>query len=572
MKEFPFRREGRGWSRRVRLIAAGAAAGLAAFSLGLGAVNRATAKPGVAADPYLLGLKAFQQGRTAEALQYFEQAAELRSRDARVANALGNTWFALNEPSKAAQEYRRAIQLDPRLAAAHKNLGLLEYQQGRFLEAARALTEATRLGPTDALAWRFLGLAMAAAGRAAEAVAPLRRSLQLAPHDPSVRLWLARAEEDAGEREAARADYRRLIGNAALDAQSQAAVGLALLALDDGRDAAVQLAFALRHSPGDEKLELALARAQWAAGQPDSAVRTLESALPPAKDQAPLYDLLGWIEQQNHHPTEAVESYRRAILANPADNQPYLQLSWLYAEHRRFEEAEQTLREGLRFVSDTYPVKVQLGTVLALSGREKEAVPILEAAVAVQPGNPLGHTTLIIADTMVDASYQAPLRAAEAALHDCPNSYLVHYLYAGLLLRQHRQELSQPQMRSVAARIRSELIESIRLNPDFPHSHYDLARMEYDAGHFAAAEREAQAALKADRSFSSARYLLGRTYLREGRRQEGMAEILQVDREHRQEIQRIEAVGQSLLAAQAADMTPGPPSHYPANASAGAEK
>jgi Flp pilus assembly protein TadD len=556
-------RRGRGASAS---ITSRLARGIVVVSLGLtlasGAFGRPTAIDAKADDPYALGLKAFEQGRVAEALDYFQEAARLRPRDPRVANALGNAWFALNQPSKAAQEYRRAIQLDPRLAAAHKNLGILEYQQGKFIEAERSLADATRLAPEDSVAWRFLGVTLAAAGRPADAVAPLRRSLQIAPHSANVRLSVARAEADAADTGAARADYRLLMRDASLDASNQVAVGKALLALGDAEDAVVQLSFAREHSPADEDAELALARAQLAAQHPDHAAATLEAALSTAKDKAPLYDLLGWIQQQNHHPTEAAEAYRQAILANPKESQPYLQLSWLYAEHRHFEEAEKTLREGLRFVEDTYAVKVQLGTVLALGGREKEAVTVLEDAVTAQPHNPLGYTTLIIADTMVDASYQSPLRAAEAALRNCPDNYLVHYLYAGLLLREHRPDLSQPGMQKIAARIKSELVESIRLNPDFPHSHYDLARMEYDANRFAAAEREAKTALKADSEFSSARYLLGRTYLKEGRKAEGMTEIARVDREHREEMQRIQTVGQSLLAAQAAEMGPGLPASH----------
>jgi tetratricopeptide (TPR) repeat protein len=114
--------------------------------------------------------------------------------------------------------------------------------------------------------------------------------------------------------------------------------------------------------------------------------------------------------------------------------------------------------------------------------------------------------------------------------------------------------MGQPGTEKIFQRIRSELVESIRLNPNFPHSHYDLARLDYDTHDFRQAEREATAALNADKEFSSARYLLGRIYLKEGRQQEGLNEIDQVDREHREELQRIQAVGQTLLAAQAAGM------------------
>lgn len=553
------------WRVKAKGAKASFAASVGVLWLGLGLAITVAPRGLIAVDsedPFQLGLNAYKRGELNEALKYFREAAQLHPGEARIANALGNTWFALNEPSKAAEEYRRALRLDPRLAAAQKNLGILEYQQGKFIEAQQTLAAATRLSPADPAAWRFLGLAWAASGHATEAVTPLRRSLMLAPHDSAVRLALARAEEDAGEREAAKADYRLLVQDPSLDVHGQGLVGMALLALDDAQAAAAQLAFALQHSPADEEFAMALARAQLATQQPEQAQRTLQSALTAAKDKAPLYELLGWIEQQDHHPTEAAEAYRNAILADPKRHEPYLQLSWLYAEHRHFEEAETTLREGLRFVEATYPLKVQLGTVLVLAGREKEAVPILEEAVASQPRNPLGYSTLIIADTMVDTSYSKPLRSAETAIRECPGDYLVHYLYAGLLLREHRADLGQPGTEQIFQHIRSELVESIRLNPNFPHSHYDLARLDYDTQDFAQAEREATAALNADKDFSSARYLLGRIHLKEGRQQEGMDEIAQVDREHREELQRIQSVGQTLLAAQAAGMgTPTPVAH-----------
>jgi tetratricopeptide (TPR) repeat protein len=547
----------RWWRGQVKREIAAIVTGVAVALLGLVLTIIALPEGMVAAssdDSFQLGLNAYQRGQLNEALNYFREAARLHPRDARAANALANTWFALKQPSLAVQEYRRAIQLDPVLAAAHKNLGILEYQQGNFPAAQRALEGATRLAPADPVAWRFLGLTYAASKRPARAVGALRRSLELAPHDSTTRLSLAAAEADAGERDAARTDYRVLVRDASLDAHGQGAVGTALLALDDPEDAERQLSFALGHQPGDEDLELALARAQWAAHRPEQAVMTLRNALPAAKDKAALFDSLGWIEQQSNDPTQAAEAYRNAILADPKRPEPYLQLSWLYAAHRHFEEAEQTLREGLRFVEASYPLNLQLGTVLVLAGRETEAVPILEEAVASQPHNPLGYSTLIIADTMVDTSYARALRTAETALRECANDYLLHYLYAGLLWREHRPELGQPCAEKIFRRIRLEFRESIRLNPDFPHSHYDLARLEYDTQHFAQAERAAAAALKADKDFSSARYLLGRIYLKEGRRQEGLDEIARVDREHREEMQRIQAVGQTLLAAQAARM------------------
>ena len=503
-------------------------------------------------DAFRLGIEAFERGDASLALQYFLKAERLRPQDARVANALGNTWFSLNHLSKAQGEYARALRLDPKLAAARKNLGILEYRRGQWAAATRNLAIVTRQSPQDAVAWRFLGFSQQALGKGRPAAEALEHSLQLDPRDAQTRLALAEVEAQTGSRDAAIADYRSLLRSSALDLRNQRKVGLALMSLNDPQDAADQLAFVSQHSPGDADLELAQAQAQAGTQQFDKARQTLRAALQNAKDKSRLEALLGWVEQQDHHPTEAAEAYRDAILADPKWPEPYLELSWLYTEHRHFVEADKTLREALRFVDDTYPVKVQLGTVLAMGGHEKDAVPVLEDAVTAQPHNPLAYTTLMIAETLLDSSYARPVATAQKALQNCADDYLLHYLYAGLLLREHRSEFNQPGSKEMVERIKSELEKSIRLNPHFPHSHYDLARMEFDLGDFVAAKQETLAALDADKDFSSARYLLGRIYIKEGHRKEGMAEMAAVDKAHRDEIQRIEAVGQSLLASQAA--------------------
>jgi tetratricopeptide (TPR) repeat protein len=507
---------------------------------------------GLSSDPYPLGVQAFEQGRVTEALQLFQQAARLHPQDARVSNALGNTWLTLNQPSKARQEYRRAITLDPRLWAARKNLGILEYQQGHFLVAARQFVSVTQVVPRDAVAWRFLGLSLEASKRNQEALAPLQKALALEPGNAAVRLDLARVEAETGATEAALSDYRRLVGNPALEPGSQKSVGLGLAAKGEAADAISQFQFILARDPSDEEVTWALAQEYMKAQQPDQAIATLKAGLANARDKAGFYDFLGWIYQQTNHANEAGEAYRQAIVDDPKRPEAYLQLSWLYAEFRHFDDAAETLREGLRFVPEPFNLKLQLGTILVWGGHEREAVPVLQEVIAAQPHNPAGYTTLIINYTLLDPSYDRPLQIAEKALKECPDNYLTHYLYAGVLFRQHRQDLGQPGSAAIVQRIKSELLASTRLNSDFPHSYYDLARVEFETGDYPAAEREALAALHADRDFTDARYLLGRIYKKEGRKKEGDAEIVQVEQQHLEEIRQVESVGQALLAQQAA--------------------
>ncbi|MGH7868229.1 MAG: tetratricopeptide repeat protein, partial [Candidatus Dormibacteraceae bacterium] len=351
---------------------------------------------GLSSDPYHLGVEAFERGKVAEALQFFQRAARLHPQDARVANALGNTWFTLNQPSMARQEYLRAIALDPALVAARKNLGILEYQQADFPAAERQLATVTHELPQDAVAWRFLGLSLSASQRPRDALAALRRSLTLEPGNAAARLDLARVEAESGATEAALSDYRQLVRNPALGGNRQKSVGLALAAMGDAADAISQLRFILERNPSDEQVTWALARAYAKAQQPNQAIATLQAVLSSAKDKVDFYNLLGWIYQQTNRANEAGETYRKAILADPKHPEAYLQLSLLYAEFRHFDEAATTLREGLRFVPDPSGLKLQLGTILVLGGHEREAVPVLQDVIAAEPHNPAGYTTLII--------------------------------------------------------------------------------------------------------------------------------------------------------------------------------
>jgi len=516
-------------------------------------------------DPYAAGLEAFQNGKPAEALPLFQEAARLRPQNALVANALGNTWLTLNEPAKARQEYLRAITLDPRLLAAHKNLGILEYHQGRFPAAERQLSAVTATAPQDAVAWRFLGLSLDAGRRPKDALIPLQRALALDPENAEVRLDLARVEASGGLPEAALSDYRRLVSNRALEPNGQKAVGLALAALGDSADAIVQFQFILESHPADEAVAETLAREYLRTQQPDLAIATLQSALSKATDKADLYNLLGWLYQQAGHGNEAENSYRNAILADPKRPEPYLRLSWLFAEFHHFDDGAQTLREGLRFVPDPFSLQLQLSTILVLGGHEQEALPILQKVIAAQPHNPAGYTTLIIDYTLLNPSFDRPLQAAEQAIKECPNDYLSHYLYGGLLFRKYRQEPNQSWPAPLVERIKSELRESIRLNGDFPHSYYDLARLEFETGHYPAAEHQALAALHTDKDFSEARYLLGRIYIKEGRKEEGQAQIAQVEQQHEDDIRHVATMGQELLAKQAAATGSLPPAVSGAN-------
>jgi tetratricopeptide (TPR) repeat protein len=90
-----------------------------------------------------------QQGKVREALDYFERAMALGSREAVLYFNAGNAYFNLGDYSRAEAAFAAALTHDPSFVEAGENLGLLYAQQGRWEEAIHCLQAACRLKPDD---------------------------------------------------------------------------------------------------------------------------------------------------------------------------------------------------------------------------------------------------------------------------------------------------------------------------------------------------------------------------------------------------------------------------------------
>ena len=224
----------------------------------------------VAADgnPVFLGLLAQawrRRGKTARAVQLYEQALKLAPEDAQVRydlavtlqearrpaealsalqeairrdpgrpeahNALGIALFAGGKAEQALAEFERACSIDPRDARAHNNRGNVLRQVGRYLEAEKAYARAMELAPSYADPWNGMGTLEVQRDRPAAAVPYFDRALVLTPRFHEARLNRAIALEMIGDRSGAAAAYADFLkatrGDAAYSEQRRAAAQLA---------------------------------------------------------------------------------------------------------------------------------------------------------------------------------------------------------------------------------------------------------------------------------------------------------------------------------------------------------
>jgi tetratricopeptide (TPR) repeat protein len=175
---------------------------------------------------------------------------------------------------------------------------------------------------------------------------------------------------------------------------------------------------------------------------------------------------------------------------------------------------------GLEHIPDSYRLLVQRGVVLEKLARFSQSEETLRKASQLQKDNSVALLSLAIVQT-----HAGELQDAAATLSDAirqfPGNYYMHY-ELGIILVQ----LAQGDHRDagIDARARQAFRSSIRLNPSFADSYYQLAKLSVNDSP-KLAEQNFLACLRLDPDHAPAEYALARLYIKSGRREEGQALI-----------------------------------------------
>lgn len=135
--------------------------------------------------------RAFDRGRAAldlgqadEALDHFEEVAELAPQDGTAAFYVAYSLHRLNRLDEAVAQYQRALELSPRNPVFLNNLALAEAARGRLDRAIERLREAVAIEPRYARAHLNLGVLFLEVGLTGPAIDSFREA---ARQDPSLR-------------------------------------------------------------------------------------------------------------------------------------------------------------------------------------------------------------------------------------------------------------------------------------------------------------------------------------------------------------------------------------------------
>jgi tetratricopeptide (TPR) repeat protein len=267
------------------------------------------------------------QGRSAEAIEQFQQVIKIKPDDAEAHYNLGVAFASQGRDVEAVEHYRKAIQFNPDHAEAHNNLGSLLAKQERPDEAVKQFQQAVRIKPDYIEARYNLGIALASQGRFDEAAGQFRKAIQFKPDYVAAHHNLGNMLAVQGRLDEAIGHYRRALELKPDFVQAHYRLGVALQAQRNFGAAITEYRKVLELDPKQLPVHIDLA---WLlATCPESSLRNGSGAIELARQAGQLSDgefpqildtLAAAYAESGQFP-KAVETARRAIdLANAQHN------------------------------------------------------------------------------------------------------------------------------------------------------------------------------------------------------------------------------------------------------------
>jgi tetratricopeptide (TPR) repeat protein len=234
---------------------------------------------------------------------------------------------------------------------------------------------------------------------------------------------------------------------------------------------------------------------------------------------AAIFNLLGWCQQKQSRPKEAVQAMEEAIQSAPSEEGNYLDLGKILLAQHSLPSVLQLARKTTGIFPNSAPAFELQGRVETGMGQFSDAVRSYTRAVQLDPSRPDGVLGLAQAQFAAGMNKDAE-RNFEAGIRRFPKEARFREQYAVALLRQSETGDAQAESRA------EELLRSaLALDPALPEAHYQLGNLALKKGLIAAAQQHLEQAVKLDAHNGQAHFALSRLYRRLGRKEDGAREM-----------------------------------------------
>ncbi len=217
-------------------------------------------------------------GKLKEAELSTRKAIQINPNFARAHLNLGSILIDLKELQEAELSTRKAIELDPNCAMAYSNLGNIFYTLGNLKEAELSTRKAIKLDPDCAIAYSNLGNILRDLDKLIEAERSIVKAIRINPNSAAFHYNLGSILTRLGKLKEAELSTRKAIEIDPNCALAHACLGGILTDLRKMKEAELSTRKAIEIDPESAKFRLNLGICQFALGDINSSLQTLELA------------------------------------------------------------------------------------------------------------------------------------------------------------------------------------------------------------------------------------------------------------------------------------------------------
>jgi tetratricopeptide (TPR) repeat protein len=455
------------------------------------------------ADSLQRGLELFRQEKYEAALQQFEEARRLQPGNASIDNFIGITETKLGRMDEANKDYETAIRIDPKLAGPHTNLGFNFLSKKQYEPAEKQLRTALALDGADPFTHYYLAVLYLTTAREKDALPHIEPASALLESDPAAAALAIKACLASG----APAEALKLIDLLEQHSRFSAEQEYELAKSLDERQMYIESVERFRRiaqmqPSGQSQYNLALALVK--AKQTKQALPLLASLTAEhANDANLLSDIASAYESAGEN-SLALDTWQKAIAADPANPDRYLDCTRLLIDLDRYKEATEIVQRGISLVPDDYPLTIRLGAIEMMTGSYAQARESYRKAIAEHPALALGYVA-VAQSYMKEGNDEEALKVLTDARVVVPRDFALEYVFGLVSFQLGQQKQAMDALKSAE-----------ELQPAVVEPHYQLGLLYMKLQQWKEAQVEFEQVLKLDPGNAPTYYQLSRAYQRLG--------------------------------------------------------
>jgi protein O-GlcNAc transferase len=214
---------------------------------------------------------------------------------------------------------------------------------------------------------------------------------------------------------------------------------------------------------------------------------------------------------------EAVEAFKRAVLARPDAYEPYRRLAEGYRALAKFDDAIETSRKALRIFPNDGAIYTDISWYYSLADRHQDAVDAAQAGIRYSPESQMAYTNLCRAYNDLKR-HDLAVAACNNALRIKPNDgESLFYLARATRALGKAADAARMTKRAVVG-----LEEFAAANPNYSDAYYLLGNAYFDDAQRQKALDAYETCLRLSPNFVKALYNIGILYVIDGKKERAM--------------------------------------------------